>query len=234
MYHTLDELRNRDKTHSLTKPATAHNNEDDDAYIKHLKGKSTKEEYDKSKHKLRLKVYKNGFIINNEPFRSIDDTLNKKFLSEIEKGYIPQEYRDKGFKDLSVALENYKNEEYLNTPLQTTLKTNYIAFQGEGTSLYDINVHNYHINETLSHKLNVDVSLPICKINIRLFNGVIIHEEFNLCSKVGDVYKYVKEKSGCDKFQLMEGFPPKELVEMEKTIEEVGIGGSVLIQKLCV
>ena len=233
MYHTLDELRNRDKTtHSLTKPATATNN--DDAYIKHLKGKSTKEEYDKSKHKLQLKVYKNGFIINNEPFRSIEDTNNKKFLTEIEKGYIPQEYRDKGYKDLSVALENYKNEEYQSTPVQTTFKTNYIAFQGEGTSLNDINVrNNYHINETLSHKVNVDVSLPICKINIRLFNGVIINEEFNLCSKVSDVYKYVKEKSGCDKFQLMEGFPPKELADMEKTVEEVGVAGSVLIQKLC-
>lgn len=228
MYHTLEELRNRDKAHSSTKPAPAHSNEEEE-YTKHLKGKSTKEEYDNSKHKLRLKVYKNGFIINNEAFRPIADSHNKKFLSEIEKGYIPQEYRDKGYKDLSVALENHKSEEYHDTPL----KTNYIAFHGEGTSLYDINIHNYHINETLSHKLNVDASLPICKINIRLFNGAIIDEEFNLCSKVCDVYRYVKAKSGCDKFQLMEGFPPKELADMEKTIEEVGIGGSVLTQKLC-
>ena len=63
------------------------------------------DKYKKTSNKLNLKTYRNGFIINDEPFRSIDDPKNQKFMEEVKKGYIPQELVDQGMKDLGIALD---------------------------------------------------------------------------------------------------------------------------------
>jgi UBX domain-containing protein 1 len=60
------------------------------------------------KDKVTLKVYKNGFIMDNGPFRNINDPENKKFMDEVEKGFIPQELVNQGYKELGIALEDFK------------------------------------------------------------------------------------------------------------------------------
>ena len=67
-----------------------------------------KEGYDKSENKIQLTVFKNGFQINDESFRDLKEPANKKFMEEIDKGYIPQELVQKGYKDLAIALIDKK------------------------------------------------------------------------------------------------------------------------------
>lgn len=50
-------------------------------------------------------VYKNGFKINDGPFRSLEDPANQKFMADIKKGYIPQELVDQGLSDLGITLQ---------------------------------------------------------------------------------------------------------------------------------
>ena len=61
--------------------------------------------YKNLNNKLHLKAYRNGFIINDGPFRSLEDPKNQKFMDEVKKGYIPQELVDQGMKDLGIALD---------------------------------------------------------------------------------------------------------------------------------
>ena len=63
------------------------------------------DKYKNTSNKINLKTYRNGFIINDQPFRGLDDPKNQKFMDEVTKGYIPQELVDAGMKDLAIAMD---------------------------------------------------------------------------------------------------------------------------------
>ena len=62
------------------------------------------DKFEKTTNKVKLIVYKNGFILNNGPFRDKTIPENQIFLEEVEKGLIPQEIRKKGINDLGILL----------------------------------------------------------------------------------------------------------------------------------
>jgi len=76
--------------------------------------------FEKTKHKVKLVVYKNGFILNNGQFRDRSIIENYEFLKEVEKGQIPQELIRKGIKDLGILLINRKTEIF-RSPLYNSL-----------------------------------------------------------------------------------------------------------------
>ena len=75
--------------------------------------------FENTKHKVKLVVYKNGFILNNGKFRDRSIYENYEFLEEVEKGQIPQELIRKGIKDLGILLINRKTEIF-RSPLYNT------------------------------------------------------------------------------------------------------------------
>lgn len=80
---------------------------------------------------------------------------------------------------------------------------------------------------------HVDKSAPTTKINVRLHNGEVIAQEFNLTHTIDDIYAYVTSVAPVQgSFQLVEGFPPKPLADYNKTIGELKLQGSLLTQRL--
>lgn len=84
----------------------------EDEMIKKMKRFEDREKYDKTKDKLKLELYKNGFILDGGEFRDKNEPQNKKFMEEIEKGYIPKELVKKGYTDLGLELDDHRNEKY--------------------------------------------------------------------------------------------------------------------------
>lgn len=83
--------------------------------------------------------------------------------------------------------------------------------------------------------LIVDDSLPSTSIQLRLADGTRIISRFNLTHTVRDVQSSISalRPSGPGNYQLQTmGFPPKQLTDLDQTIEEAGIANSVVIQKL--
>ena len=78
----------------------------------------------------------------------------------------------------------------------------------------------------------VDIFQPICNVSIRLFNGEVIKTQFNYSQTLRDIYLHVRRISGCIKFHLLDGFPPKPLRDYDKTIYELNIQNSLLTQKI--
>ena len=66
-----------------------------------------------------------------------------------------------------------------------------------------------------------------------MYNGDVIKTEMNCDKKLRDIYSLVKKfgKNRIIDFVLLDGFPPKPLVELDKSIEELGIENSMLTQK---
>ena len=298
-------------------------------------------QFQNTKNKIRLVVYKNGFILNNGQFRDRSIPENDEFLNEVEKGQIPQELIRKGIKDLGILLINRKTEiynspytqsinplhftfnfyqnsyqnqnEFINpysqnlnqynsfgfpnnsfpiknsmsmvsqTPIGTrNLRNNlslgtidesvedlirgtalrktmtisnkyqsnenkvvdilefkkkepqdnnkFTAFSGCGKLIGNINTEGLHVNKEI--KSQVDRFQPVCSISIRLFNGEIIKAEFNNSQTLRDIYIYVRNISGSNNFVLLDGFPPKPLIEYGRSIGELGLQNTMLTQKI--
>ena len=73
---------------------------------------NTNERFEKTKNKVQLVVYKNGFILDNGPFRDRSLPENEDFMEQVERGVIPHELMDKGINSLGILLINRKNEIY--------------------------------------------------------------------------------------------------------------------------
>jgi UBX domain-containing protein 1 len=239
MFHTLDDYKdkNRDENKEKDKRKTtdsytggkssgiAVENPEDD-WMNKMKKYDNKEKFDKTKNKLKLAIYKNGFILEDGPFRDKKDPVNKKFMDDIEKGYIPNELVKKGFTDLGIEMDDHKDEDY--EPPKEEKK--FQAFTGTGKSISSINTQGLHVDKNAT--TNVDKSKPTCKVNIRLFNGEVASEDFNLDQTLRDVMNFVKKKSGSNNFSLLDGFPPRPLTDYNKTIQELHLEVSLLTQKI--
>jgi len=240
MFHTLDDYRdkNRDEKAEKDKRKTtdsytggkssgiAVENPEDDDWLKKMKKHDDKEKYGKTKNKIKLTVYKNGFIIDDGEFRKKDEPQNKKFMEEVEKGYIPNELVKKGITDLGIEMDDQRDKDY--EPPKEEKK--FHAFTGAGKSLSSVNTQGLHVDKNVTS--NVDKSKPTCKVNIRLFNGEVVSEDFNLTQTFQDVINFVKKKSGSNNFSLLDGFPPRPITAFNKTIQELHLEGSLLTQKI--
>lgn len=75
--------------------------------------------FKKTKNKIKLIVFKNGFILNNGPFRDRCLKENNEFLESVEKGNIPHELVKKGINDLGILLINRKKEIFRSSLYQS-------------------------------------------------------------------------------------------------------------------
>ena len=239
MFHTLDDYKDKKRDEKAEKDkkkitdsytggkssGIAVENPQDD-WLDKMKKYDNKERFDKTKNKLKLSLYKNGFIMDNGEFRNKNEPANKKFMEEIEKGYIPNELVKKGITDLGIEMDDHRDENY--EPPKEEKK--FQAFTGLGKSISSVNTEGLHVNKNATS--NVDRSKPTCKVNIRLFNGEVVSEDFNLSQTLQDVINFVKKKSGSNNFSLLDGFPPRPLTSYNKTIQELHLEGSLLTQKI--
>ncbi len=202
--------------------------ENPDDWINKVKSQpNQKEGFDKTQNKIKLTVYKNGFKIDDGLFRDSSIPENKKFMDEVEKGYIPQELVNQGKKELAIALEDKRGEEY-KEPIP---EKKFEAFVGGGKSLGSVQSEGLGINKDA--KFEVDKSSPTTIINFRLHTGDSVTQEFNLFHSVNDIMHFVSSAAPViGTFQLIEGFPPKPLTDMNKTIQELKLQGSTLTQRL--
>jgi len=139
-----------------------------------------------AKEEIKVTSYKNGFILNEGKFRDFSDEKNKKFMKQLEDGYVPQELVKQGYKNIAVALDDKKHEDYK----EPIVEKKFEAFEGTGSSLGSQKSQALKIN--LNAKIKIDESKETANISFRLHNGDIVTQQFNLTQKISDVYKYIE------------------------------------------
>lgn len=79
---------------------------------------------------ITLKLWRDGFTINDRPLRSYNDPENREFMEAIKRAEIPMELRQE-VQEASVRLdmEDHRHEEYV--PTKPKIK----AFTGRGHKL---------------------------------------------------------------------------------------------------
>ncbi|XP_071628183.1 NSFL1 cofactor p47 isoform X1 [Temnothorax longispinosus] len=188
-----------------------------------------------------LKLWKDGFTINDSEIRSYDDVENRDFLDAIKRGEIPAEIRQQvQGAEVRLDMEDHRHETYV--PSKTKVK----AFSGKGHMLGSpspatvgmtvaTDPADQAANEAQAKKeLELDASKPTTTLQIRLADGSVVKAQFNLSHTVADLRRYVitmRPQYALRDFSLLTVYPTKELAE-DKTIEEAGLQNSAIMQRL--
>lgn len=83
--------------------------------------------------------------------------------------------------------------------------------------------------------LVVDQALPSTSIQLRLADGTRMVSRFNYHHTIRDIRGFIdaSRPGGPRTYQLQTvGFPPKQLSDLDQTIEQAGLANSVVLQKL--
>lgn len=181
-----------------------------------------------------LKMWRNGFSVDDGPLREYADPANKPFLDSIKRGQIPQELTGRGRGTIDLSMEDHRNDEYVKP------KPKQVPFMGEGYRLGN------PVAEVTTSKppassasapvaVKVDESQPTTQIQIRVADGRRLVGKFNHTHRISDVRNFIvqshPEYAGTN-FVLMTNFPNQELTNESLTLTDAKLLNAVLVQRM--
>ncbi|XP_065008841.1 plant UBX domain-containing protein 3-like [Musa acuminata AAA Group] len=181
-----------------------------------------------------------GFTVNDGPLRRFDDPENAAFLESIMKSECPKELEPADRRSV-VHVNLVRRAENCPEPARRLA-----PFQGAGRTLGSgsSNSSGSELADTAtassstpssSTGLAVDESKPSTTMQLRLADGTRMIARFNTQHTVANIRSFIdaSRPGAPSSYQLQTvGFPPKQLNDPSKTIEEAGLANSVVIQKL--
>uniref|UniRef100_F6SW03 Uncharacterized protein n=1 Tax=Ciona intestinalis TaxID=7719 RepID=F6SW03_CIOIN len=182
-----------------------------------------------------LKLWSNGFTVDDGPLRDFNDPQNQEFLQSVKKGQIPQELiRNAKGGEVHVDMEDHREEDY--KPQKKKLK----PFSGQGQMLGSPTPQVEtspapSISSSVDPPISIDQSKPSTNIQIRLLDGTRIRQQFNHDHRVSDIRSFIlnsQPNMGSRPFVLMTTFPNKELTNENETIAGAQLLNSQVVQKL--
>jgi len=195
-----------------------------------------------------LKMWRNGFSIDDGDLRPYNDPANRAFLSAVMKGAIPDElvHAAEGG-EVHVDMEDHKEEEFVKP------KGVRKAFTGAGNVLGGIApgvtaasgasatsagpppADPAAAEKAAQSSLGLEDSAPSTSVQVRLPDGKRIVAKLNQeRHTVGDLRRFVSQARPdyAAAFSLHTTFPPKELTDDSATIKDAGLVGAAVLLRL--
>lgn len=98
---------------------------------------------------ITLKLWRNGFTINERGLRSYNDPKNTEFLNAIKRGEVPIEIQQEIHSgEVRLDMEDHRNEEYTPPKIQLNV------FSGKGYTLGRYKVFYLHMERNLFGRMN--------------------------------------------------------------------------------
>jgi UBX domain-containing protein 1 len=171
-------------------------------------------------------VYRNGFTVNDGPFRPTSDPLNKKFMDDMAACRCPAEL-DNGA-PLHVACIDKQNEDYEEPPPHKRFE----SFTGKGNTLGGSSASAASAGPVQADKaaVPVDDAKTKTKILLRFHDGTKKVQEFNQDHYVGHLRGFCIQCVGAN-VSILAGFPPKEVTDDSATLKDAGLCGAAVTVK---
>jgi UBX domain-containing protein 1 len=175
-----------------------------------------------------ITMYREGFVIDDGPYRRLDDPANADFLRALAMGRTPAELMEGDDGNVTVGLVDKRQEDFVET---------FRSFSGAGATLGAISAVTGSTvdSRSLPDAQALDESRPSTSIQVRLPNGKREVLKVNLDVPVLQLASQVAQLLGdqAGSFQLVAGFPPKPLVDFESSVEAAGLkGAQVQVKKV--
>ncbi|NXK55911.1 UBX2A protein, partial [Chauna torquata] len=187
-----------------------------------------------------IKLWKNGFTVNDGKLRSYTDVANQQFLNSIKKGELPFELQKVFEKEeVDVKVEDKKDEVYLSSK-----KPVFHPFSGHGYRLGSATpriiskVREDHQGADDKRRLPVvhlnDLE-PVTNIQIWLADGERVIQKFNVSHRISHVRDFIMKYQGSEgrvPFTLTTSLPFQELQDETLTLQEAKLQNAVVVQRL--
>ncbi|XP_045416881.1 UBX domain-containing protein 2B isoform X2 [Lemur catta] len=169
-----------------------------------------------------LKLWSNGFSLDDGELRPYSDPTNAQFLESVKRGEIPLELqRLVHGGQVNLDMEDHQDQEYIKPRLR------FKAFSGEGQKLGSLTPEivstpsspEEEDKSILNAVVLIDDSMPTTKIQIRILD-------------VRDFIVQSRPEFATLDFILVTSFPNKELTDESLTLQEADILNTVILQQL--
>ncbi|XP_028592725.2 UBX domain-containing protein 2B isoform X2 [Podarcis muralis] len=185
-----------------------------------------------------LKLWRNGFSLDDGELRSYTDPVNAEFLESVKRGEIPAELqRLVHGGQVNLDMEDHQEQEYVRPRLR------FKAFSGEGQKLGSLTPEIVSTPSSpeeeeksfLDAVVLIDDAVPTTKIQIRLADGSRLIQRFNHTHRIIDIRNFIIQSRplfATTDFVLLTTFPHKELTDESLTLQESDILNTVILQQL--
>lgn len=191
---------------------------------------------------ITLKLWKEGFSINDGELRSYTDPKNAEFLSSIKKGVVPTELlREARGGEIQLSMVDNRHETFVapKHKVKTFGGTGHLLGSPTPTTVGEPKVIDEKDKEANEKKakesLNVNSSEPTTSIQIRLSDGSRLVGSFNHTHTIADVRNFInvsRPQYESANYSLLTTFPSKELSDSSQTVKDAGILSAAIVQKL--
>ncbi|KAJ8904657.1 hypothetical protein NDN08_001175 [Rhodosorus marinus] len=181
----------------------------------------------------RLTFWRDGFTVEDGPFRRYDDPANRRFLEEIERGFVPAELRSAGpATEVLIKLQDRKDEDYVAPKVKPQ------PFGGSGNRLGSTlaetqpsSVQATNSTGTSDSPVQVDTSLPVASIQVRLADGTKLVVKLNDTNTIGDLRRHIEATQNLAgaSYQLSTTFPRTVLSDLSATVKDLKLDGAVVV-----
>lgn len=191
--------------------------------------------------KFVLKMWREGFSIDDGDIRRYDDPEHREFLASVMKGEIPQELlREARGGEVAVDMEDHRNEEFVKPKVKPK------PFQGAGNVLGSIaptvaapeassSMDPVAAEKAAQAAAKINESIPVANIQVRMADGSRLIVKLNHSHTVSDLRSYINtarpQYSGVT-YSLLTTFPNKEITDDSATISGAGLVGAAVLQRL--
>uniref|UniRef100_A0A7S3A089 UBX domain-containing protein n=2 Tax=Rhodosorus marinus TaxID=101924 RepID=A0A7S3A089_9RHOD len=180
-----------------------------------------------------LTFWRDGFTVDDGPFRRYDDPANRQFLEEIERGSVPAELKSaRPVTEYVLKLYDMKNEDYV----PPEVKPQPFAGSGNrlGSTLAETEPSTAQLtNSTSTHNspVEVDPSLPLASIQVRLADGTKLVVKLNHTNTVGDLRRHIEATQNLagTSYDLSTTFPRNVLSDLSATVQDLKLDGAVVV-----
>ncbi|XP_061086126.1 UBX domain-containing protein 2A-like, partial [Conger conger] len=189
-----------------------------------------------AKVEMVVRLWKDGFTVNEEAFRSYSQDENQQFLEAIKRGELPEELERRSEEgELEVVMQDMKDEPYVPR------KRSFHPFTGRGYRLGSVAPRVVARSPSLHEDTEPPLPLvelnhtqPITSLQIWLADGRRLVQKFNLSHRISDVQDFVQQSQRVElsvPFVLTTSLPLRELGEGELSLAEADLSNAVIVQR---
>lgn len=199
-----------------------------------------------------LKMWKNGFSLDDGQLRTYEDPDNRDFLRSIQRGEIPNELiRMARGGEVGLNMEDHRQEEFvapkqkfkafgcggqrLGSPDAGGGSSSSSSVAPTAAAAAAAAAPTPEVAASGEFFINVDDSAPTTNLQIRLADGSRLVGRFNHTHSVGDLRTFIvgsRPQYATANFVMMTTFPNKELTDEKLTLTEANLLNAVIVMRV--